>query len=205
MKMSETCMPEMLDVAFALAGDNLPTEHRWPLWQALVDALPWLEDEPLAGVHALRVIESDYGVSLLPRRAKLTLRLPLGRARAAAELSGHRLAVAGQTLQVGAHQISPVRGAATLYSDFVITGSAEEADFCRDIEAELAHLGVRCRTICGGRRAMRADDRLLAGFALALHDMSVADGRLLQQAGLGREHRLGCGILVQHKAITGLA
>lgn len=204
MNTAEVTLPEMLDVAFALAGDTLPTEHRWPLWLALVGALPWLEDEPLAGVHALRVIESDYGVSLLPRRAKLSLRLPLGRARAAATLSGHRLEVAGQALQVGAHQISPVRGATTLYSDFVTTGSAEEANFCRDIDAELAQLGVRCRTICGGRRNMRAADRLLAGFALALHDLSVEDGRRLQQAGLGREHRLGCGILVQHKAISGL-
>ncbi len=203
--MAEACMPEMLDVAFALAGENLPTEHRWPLWQALVNALPWLTDEPLAGVHGLRVIESDYGVSLLPRRAKLILRLPLGRARAAAALSGCRLDVAGQGLLVGAHQISPVRGATTLYSDFVITGSVDELDFCRDIEAELATLGVRGRSICGGRRAMRANDHLLTGFALVLHDLSEAHGRLLMQAGLGREHRLGCGILVQHKAITGLA
>jgi len=203
--MTEACAPEMLDVAFALGGDQLPADHRWPLWQALSGALPWLEGEPLAGVHALRVVDSDYGVALLPRRAKLTLRLPLGRARAAAELCGRRLEVAGHRLQVGAHQISPVRGASTLYADFVVTGHEDEAVFCRDIEAELEQLGVRCRYICGGRRAMSGGERRLAGFALALHELSAEHGRLLQQAGLGRQRRLGCGILVQYRAITGLA
>ena len=39
MNTAEVTLPEMLDVAFALAGDTLPTEHRWPLWLALVVGL----------------------------------------------------------------------------------------------------------------------------------------------------------------------
>lgn len=209
MSLRPDTLPDMLDVAFALLDQNvgqpLLADHRWPLWQALCGALPWLAEEPLAGVHALRVVEADYGVALLPRRTKLTLRLPFHRVRAATLLTGRHLAVSGHRLTVGEHRITPVRGAATLYADFVSTGSGDEAAFCRDIDRELERLDVRCRYICGGRRALPAGERRLAGFALALYDLAAEPGRRLMQAGLGGERRLGCGILIQHRAISGLS
>ena len=196
--------PEMLDLVFDLHGTELPADHRHALWQALRDTLPWLDDVPEAGVHAIRAPQTTYGVALLPRRAKLVLRLPESRADSARSLEGATIEVAGHALKLGASHPRTLPEAATLYADFVTTGSAEETRFQADIARELAHLQTPCRFICGRRRTARAGDSVLAGFAVVLHDVPLEQSRLLQRAGLGAERRLGCGILIQHKAITGL-
>src|SRR5574337_622662 len=43
--MDATFTPAMVDVAFALAGRQLPRQHRHALADALLRALPWLADE----------------------------------------------------------------------------------------------------------------------------------------------------------------
>lgn len=204
MRYPDEAPPEMLDLVFELHGAELPSDHRHALWEALRGCLPWLDDVPEAGVHAIRAARTSYGVALLPRRAKLVLRLPESRAEGARLLEGATIEVAGNALTLGSSHTRLLPEATTLYADFVTTGSAEETRFQSDIARELAHLQTACRFICGRSRTTRAGGKELTGFAVALHDVPLEQSRLLQRAGLGVERRLGCGILVQHKAITGV-
>jgi len=197
-------IPEMVDVVFDLRGDQLPEDHREALWAALSDVMPWLARTPLVGVHAIRAAPTTYGVILLAQRAKLVLRLPeecTGDARA---LQGTTLGVAGHAVRVGACHVRSLPAAATLYADFVTTGSTDETRFQADIARELARLNTPCHFICGRRRASQVAGSELGGFAVVLHDVPLEQSRLLQRVGLGRARHLGCGILVQHKAIGGL-
>lgn len=196
--------PEMVDMVFDLAGDALPADHREALWQEVRRELPWLEELPAAGLHALRTAPTSYGMALLPRRAKLVARIPRSRVDAAAVLAGRRLEVAGQGLAVGGWHLRELPEAGTLYADFVSVGTDDELLFLERVGAELAGMGVDCRLIPGRSRRLRQGGTELHGFALALHEVPVARSRLLQQAGLGEGRKLGCGILVQHKAITGI-
>jgi len=201
-KASETPDDAMVDIAFGLEGKQLPAGYRPALWAEVARRLPWLEDEARAGIHAVKAVETGDGGMLLPRRAKLMLRVPAARVDEAGMLSGQELDVAGFTLKLGASKVWLIGAASTLYSDFVSTGNASEELFMQDIEAELAAHGVPARLICGCARTMQVEGRHINGFALALFSVPLEPSKRLQHSGLGKERRLGCGILVQHKAIT---
>jgi CRISPR-associated protein Cas6 len=208
-----------VDLAFELDGRALPHEHRAMLADALQRALPWLADEPHAGVHALRAPAGEDGLVLLPRRARLLLRLPAARLAQARALCGQRLDVDGHPLQVGA--AAPPRELAltrTLYADFVCWDAAiepNEADepFDAQVAGALAGLGVTGQWISGGERSTPAPvpagrergPGRLRGRALVLHDLPQRHALALQVLGLGRHRLLGCGLFVPHKAITGLS
>lgn len=195
---------ETVDLVFDLQGEQLPADHRHALFRAVSRVLPWLDEEPHAGIHAIRAARTDYGVALLPRRAKLMLRLPLRRVAAARMLEGGRIDVNGNLLAIGVSHIRPLSAAATLYADCVTTGSDDESNFGADIARQLDELTVPCRFICGRRRTLRADGQEISGYAVALHGVAPDRSLLLQRVGLGTGRKLGCGIFVQHKAITGL-
>lgn len=202
-----------VDLAFELAGRDLPREHRAALAAALQQALPWLAEEPQAGVHALRSSPGEDDLVLLPRRARLGLRLPAARVAQARALCGQRLDVDGHPLQVGAaappRELVPTR---TLYADFVCWGPADE-DFDAQVASTLAELGVTGHWISGGARSTLApgsegrpstESSRLHGHALVLHDLPQRHALALQVLGLGRHRLLGCGLFVPHKTITGL-
>lgn len=190
----------MVDMVFDLHGEQLPSEHRNALWHAVRACLPWLEDIPEAGIHAIRAAQTTYGMALLPRRAKLVLRVPEARTGDAAALENAFIEVAGYPLRLGRSRCRELPLATTLYADFVSIGVADENPFIKGITAELSEIDIHCRFICGRRRM--ADE--LSGFAVAFHAVPLDRSRLLQRVGLGNGRKLGCGIPVQYKAITGL-
>lgn len=194
-----------VELAFAIAGGSLPSDHRAALADALTERLPWLADEPLAGVHALRAPQGGEGELLLPRRARLVLRLPRARVDAARELCGQRLVVAGRSLQVGAsaapRELLPTR---TLHADFVCWDAAPE-DFEACTTHALAALGLGSPWMSGGaRQARRGEGDALHGRALLLHDLPLRHALALQVLGLGSHRLWGCGLLRPHKAVTDL-
>ncbi|MDE2118177.1 MAG: hypothetical protein KGJ19_06245, partial [Betaproteobacteria bacterium] len=69
-------IPEMIDMVFDLGGGTLPTDYPFALWEALLRRIPQLAEEKFVGVLPLRAAENNDGM-LLPKRAKLVLRLPM--------------------------------------------------------------------------------------------------------------------------------
>lgn len=195
---------EIVDVAFEVAGEAVPADYRHALRGALLQELPWLGDEAGAGIHGIRTVATDYGVALLARRSRLTLRLPRHRLAAACALEGRRIEVAGHALAIGATHVRPLPVADTLHADFVTTGSDDELAFGRDVAAALARLETPCRYVCGRHRALDAGGRCITGYALALHGLAAAASLRLQREGLGAARTLGCGVFVRHKSIAGL-
>ncbi len=72
------------------------------------------------------------------------------------------------------------------------------------LEGELSALGVDCRMILGRRRSLRAGERELVGYPVALHECSAEHSMRLQQVGLGAQRGPGCGIFIPHKRIEGI-
>lgn len=197
-------MFDVVDVAFTLEGTSLPSDFRLALWQALVGALPWLVEESRVAPHPVRVVETDYGVALLPKRSKLTIRAPADLAQELLRLEGSRLEIGESWLKVGSGKVWKLPHVSTLFANFVTTGERDESLFCHDIENELEKLGVSAQLICGRASTLTAGGQQFFGFPLALHSVPRAGFNRLLQSGLGRQRHLGCGVLVQHKAITGL-
>jgi CRISPR-associated protein Cas6 len=190
---------EVVDVVFSVAGAVLPHDYPLALMRAVAKLLPWFESDPDAGIHPLRGAPSANGVMLLPKRAKLILRLKERRVADALSLSGQVLQIGDSTLNVGAATVRPLRPYGALYSRLVATGSDQEETFINAVTSRLGELAARCALVCGRQQRVQAAEDKIVGFSLMLHDLSAEDSLLLQQVGLGSGRKLGCGIFVPHR------
>ena len=190
---------DMVDVAFSLRGGSIPADHGWHLFRRLAERLDWLEAEADAGVHPIRGSRAVAGEIHLGARARLMLRLPQVRAQQSFALSGACFDL-GNRVEIGSARLRPLFAHGTLYSQFVATGTPDEAGFQRDVDRELHHAGIECKVICGRMRRAQTPSAEIAGFSLMLHQLSPEHSLMMQAAGLGAGRKLGCGIFVPHKS-----
>ena len=121
---------DVTDVAFRLSGRWLPVDHAWALRDAVATILPWLEDEPGAGIHSIHVAASGNGwerpglesggMLSLSRRTPLVLRVPVHRADGTGALGDCRLDVGGCEIATGARQRRPLRPARAVFARYVL-------------------------------------------------------------------------------------
>ncbi len=195
--------PEIIDVVFDLDGATLPPAYPFALWAALEDHFPQLAEEKYVGVLPLRGTTSNAGL-LLPKRAKLVLRLPVSIAdQAVAHLTGQQLDVGGHHLHLGAARKRPICAHPTIHADLV-AGVIDEVRFSESIHAQLGDMGIKGNLICGKRRSIDDGRQTIDGFSLVVHDLKPDASLYLQYVGLGKDRRYGCGIFVPSKVISGL-
>ena len=190
---------DMVDVAFSLRGGTIPADHGWQLFRLLAERLAWLAAEDYAGVHPIRGSRAVAGEIYLGARARLMLRLPRERAEPSFALSGARFDL-GNEVEVGGAHLRPLFAHGTLYSQFVTTGTPDEAGFQRDVSAELERAGIVCKIICGRIRRAQTQDAEIVGYSLMLHELSPEHSLRMQAAGLGEGRKLGCGLFIPHKS-----
>lgn len=192
----------MIDMAFDVSGGILPSGYPFALWAELVQRVPQLEDDTSVGVLPLRAAESGADI-LLPKRAKLVLRLPQTLMQAAAALSGARLDIAGSALQLGVGQPRQMQPHPTLHAQLV-TWADGEAAFMEEMRAALGVMGIEAGLICGRRKTLADGRHSLTGFSLVVHGLKPEASLRLQGDGLGKGRCFGCGIFLPYKVISGL-
>jgi len=193
----------MLDLVFEIAGSQLPRDYAQALWAALLDALPWLADEPAAGVHAVRGAATPAGL-LLSRRARLALRLPQRRREEAGGLTGQRLRVGESVLDVGGARERALEPFPTLSAAFVATGAVDELGHQEAVQSLLAGLELPLRFICGRMSSVRSGALTVSGASVVLHQLRPEQSLLVQRRGMGGMRHLGCGLFLPHKTISGI-
>jgi len=198
----ENRIPDMIDMVFGLEGSFVTEGYVFPLWDEVVNILPWIEDREQAGILPLRGSVSGE-VMLLSRRSKLVLRVPVELAAQARALSGQELNVGSGTLRVGAAIERALQPYTTLHAHLV-EGAEDEAVFLSGVATRLQEIGVACKWICGKRNTIEGAGQALSGFSLVLHDLKPDDSLQIQRVGLGGNRRFGCGIFVPYKTISGL-
>lgn len=194
-------LPEMVDVVFGLAGENLPPGFELPLFREVARILPWIVNTPRAGVLPLRGPRAADGGVMITHRSSVVIRLPRDRVCSASAMEREKLRVGGASVTVGEGTFRKHQPAATLYSPRVTTGEADEVRFLAVLEEEMTALGVRGRLICGRRVEVELEEGPLPAYPVAVHGLREADSLLLQRAGLGRGQPVGCGLLIPHKTI----
>lgn len=192
----------MIDMVFELKGDALPTSYPFALWDELVRYAPQLANDDLAGIIPLRTVQSGENM-LLPKRAKLAIRLPQAQAEIITVLTGRELNISGNKLRLGACQPRPIQSHSTLHAQLVI-GTDDEAGFLKEIQADLDAMNIQGRLICGKRQTLSDNSHTLIGHSLVIYDLAPSASLHLQCAGLGAGRRFGCGIFVPYKIISGL-
>ncbi len=194
----------MVDLQFALQGRSVPLDYADALWQAIRATLPWLDSEPLAGVHPLYGLSPGGEEWYLSRRSHLNLRLPLERVADAQALVGARLDLAGLSIEVGKVSEKAIAHTPVLYSKFVTLDSAadglpEEARFFAACLEELGKLELKPHSVlCGKRKSARATHGIFHGFSLMVTGLDEAATLRLMKHGLGIERTRGCGIFIPH-------
>ena len=195
-------IPEMIDAVFDISAESLPASYPFALWDALARHAPTLAEHDAIGVLPLKTAHSA-GAMLLPKRAKLVLRVPANLAARIEHLAGKSLVVDDTTVQLGDGKLRQLQPYPTLHAHLV-TGHEDETVFLQEVAVRLAELGIIGKLICGMRNRMDAPDRTIHGYSLVIHDLKPDASLRLQYSGLGAERRYGCGIFVPYKAISDL-
>lgn len=213
-KQPEFVIPDdVVDLGFRIACPTLPLDHAHALSRALLDILPWLDDEQHAGVHLIHGAASGNGwyrpedtaneVLHLSRRTRLRLRVPKHRLEAARQLSGRRLDIAGHALEVGASEVYLLSSLSTLFARYVISAADDdEAAFLDAAARGLREIGIDCRKLLGGiSHTLRFPDGPVHTRSLMVADLKPEQSVRLQQLGLGGGRSIGCGLFLPHKGI----
>lgn len=186
----------LLDLAFALHGAGRPSLTRLQLGTALRAWLPWLGEAPGSGLHAPRLAPGG----LVPRRARLLLRVPQSRLAEAQALVGARLEAGDGQLQLAEPQARALLAHPTLWSQTVVCDAQDELGLLALAEAWMQQHGLRGELVCGRRHELVGPEGPRGGHSLMLHGLSAADSLRAQSMGLGDWHWLGCGLFVPHKS-----
>ena len=203
---------DVADLHFRVVCRRLPSDHAWELYRALVAALPWIDDEPLAAIHSIHGAESGSGWMRpqgerdeihLSRRARLRLRLPKQRFDDARALAGATLDVGGYAVAVGAADVHPLSRETTLFTRrLAAPADGDEDAFLEQAAFLLRQKDIVARKMMSGRRrVVRTPDEEIAVSSLMVGGLAFDETIRLQQQGLGDGQKLGCGIFLPHKSI----
>jgi len=205
---------DVVDVSFRIACPTLPLDHAHSLSSALLQVLPWLEEEAYAGIHLIHGAASGNGwfrpedteneLLHLSKRTRMRLRVPRERLQDAQALSGQSLDIEGHTLEVGKSEVSLLSSLPTLFSRYVITREElDETQFLQEVAGQLEALDIPCRKMLGGiTHTMRFPDGALFTRSLMVADLEPEQSVRLQQVGLGEGRVIGCGLFLPHKGIN---
>jgi len=207
---------DVLDLSFAIRCKQLPIDHAWDLSQAIRKALPWFDEEPLAGVHSIHVAESgngwlrpddNAGLLIPSRRTRLELRLPKQRIERAKALTGQTLSWDDYALSVGEAKEKSFSNAAVLFARYVLSSDTEsEEQFLQRMAVEVQQLTqfkIK-KMLCGRSHHLQTPQGRLLTRHLMLADLDNETAIHLQQVGLGEGRKYGCGLLLPHKSIKTL-
>lgn len=189
-----------VDVVFAIDGHALPRDHAQALRQVLSAQLPWLDADPVAGIHPIKVVQGSGEQALMSRRTSLLMRVGVERAQELLALPGLELSVGGHLLRLSRPHRRELLPHTTLYAYRVVAESADELTFMAAVDLELTELAIGGERVCGKHQRMVASGGVLDTFSLMLHALSPEQSLRLQQHGLGPHRLLGCGIFVPHRS-----
>lgn len=198
------------DVIFRIECKSIPQEHAHLLAEALQQALPWLADEPQAGIHPLLGAESGNGwerpdteILYLSRRQRLTLRLPKTRLEDVQALVGQTLDIGGHPLKVGAFTTRKLSDLPTLFAKGVISEPGQsESEFLQTVAERLKALDIRIRKmLCGKEGQIAGPDGILHTRSLMLAELDREESVRLQEEGIGPGRQYGCGLFLPQKDI----
>lgn len=208
-----TAGDDVVDLVFGLNCRCLPVNHIFALSQAVQTVLPWLADEPEAGLHSINVATSGNGwmrpedpnaLLHLSKRTRLELRVPTHRVKDAKALEGVRLDVAGNVLEIKKATERPLSTFTTLFARSLATDVdiAGEEKVLEWIFSQLKSIDIKPRKMmCGTEHFIETPEANIRTRSLMIAGLEVEESLSLQQKGLGPYRRLGCGLFIPHKGI----
>lgn len=212
-KKTEFVQPDnVVDLSFKINCQQLPTMHAWELSQALYKALPWIADEPEAGIQQIHGAAAGNGwerpadgeLIYLSKRSRMNLRVPKTRVEQARLLVGAKMDIAGYQLEIGAVTEKRLNPLATIFSRYVVVPEGLDEDgFLQWVLDEMARRDIKLRKmLCGMTHTIHTLDESIETRSLMIADLDKQTSIALQEQGIGDGRHLGCGIFIPHKGIS---
>ncbi len=207
---------DVVDLVYNISCKCLPLDHAHAFSTAILEALPWLDEEPMAGIHLVHGAESGNGwmrpedpvneLLYLSKRSRMTLRVPASRIDDANELTGTELDIDGHLLEVGKAKTRLFSTMSTQFARYVVVPEGmdheDEEAFMRYAANQLQVLEVPVRKLlCGRTHAIQHPDGDLYTRSVMLADLEPEQAVRLQQVGIGSHRKMGCGLFLPHKGI----
>lgn len=204
---------DIIDLRFKLKCHSLPIDHAQALSTALMQALPWINDEEHLAIHAIHVAGSGNGwfrpedqeheVLYLSLRTRLALRIPHDRIEQAKQLTGQTLDIAGNSMIIGASSIKKLSTMTTVFARYMVSKQVDDEDtFLQDAYRQLQEIGIKPKKMMSGLiSTVQSDTGPLRTRTLMVADLDIDQSVQLQRQGLGPGRKLGCGIFIPHKGI----
>jgi len=205
---------DVVDLVFGLDCKCLPVDHLFTLSEAVLAVLPWLLDEPNAGLHSVNVAASGNGwmrpddpqaLLHLSRRTHFELRVPKHRIDDARQLEGQTLDVSGYPFILKKASERPLSDITTLYARFLAAdkGIVDEEEMLNWVSMQLAKLSIAPKKmLCGKEHFIETPNEKICTRSLMIAELEMEESLRLQQCGLGSHRHLGCGLFIPHKDIS---
>ncbi len=204
---------DVVDLAYKFSCPTLPLDHAHAFSSALLSKLPWLADEPHAGVHLIHGAASgngwyrpeDPGTELLhlSRRSRMRLRVPGHRMGDARGLTGKSLDVDGHVIEVGESTVFKLSILPTLFARYVFAEvDSDENEFLERATEQLQALDIPCRKMLAGiTHTLSFPGEPVFTRSLMVAELEPGQSVRLQQVGLGPGRSFGCGLFLPHRGI----
>ncbi len=202
------------DLSFRVDCKMVPLDHAQELSDAILEILPWMADEPQAGVHMIHGAstgngwqrpeeDTNDGCIYLSRRSRMRIRMPKHRHEDAAALVGQTIRLGEHDLTFGDFQVKQFSPQSTLFSRYVITGDDEsEEAFVSRVSAEMKDMGITLRkALCGIGHQFNLAEGPVNTMSIMVADLDPEEAVTLQQQGLGDAQKMGFGLFIPHKGI----
>ena len=202
------------DLSFRVDCKMVPLDHAQELSDAVLDILPWMADEPYAGVHMIHGAstgngwqrpedDTSDGCIYLSRRSRMRIRMPKHRHEDAELLVGQTIRLGEHDLTFGDFQVKKFSPLSTLFSRYVIVGDNEsEEAFVSRVSAEMKDMGITLRkALCGIGHRFKLADGPVNTMSIMVADLDPQDAVTLQQEGIGEAQKMGFGLFIPHKGI----
>jgi len=202
------------DLSFKVDCKMVPLDHAQELSDAILEILPWMAEEPQAGVHMIHGAstgngwqrpeeDTNDGCIYLSRRSRMRIRMPKHRHEDAAALVGQTIRLGEHDLTFGDFQVKKFSPLSTLFSRYVIVGDNEsEEAFVSRVSAEMKEMGINLRkALCGIGHRFNLAEGPVNTMSIMVADLDPEEAVTLQQQGIGEGQKMGFGLFIPHKGI----
>lgn len=204
------------DLSFKVSCKQVPLDHAQELSDAILDILPWMSDEPEAGIHLIHGAstgngwqrpdnDTNNGCIYLSRRSRMQIRLPKVRHEDARALIGKTISLGGNELTFGDFQVKLFSPLSTQFSRHVILHEGEtEEQFVRRVSEVLKNdMDITLRkALCGLGDSFELDGQRINTMSIMVADLDPNEAVALQTIGIGDDQLRGFGLFIPHKGIN---
>jgi len=207
---------QVIDLLFSVSCKELPVIHEVGLYEALLKAVPWIENRKHFAIHNIHVAGSQNGWErpdpklgqklILSKRTKMTIRCSQSDSQQLqSELLNKTIDIDGHPLTVGKAKKRNLSKLGTVFCRQIILNSEEELNedtFLMNLADELATHGIKVtKALCGVMNDFETTVGPKKTRSLMIANLKKEQSIYLQENGIGHWQHLGCGIFLPHKGI----